>query len=79
MGANIAEGCGSRGNAEFHRFLQIAGGAGSELDYHILLAHDLHFLAEADYRKLTADLLELRKTLTSLLQKVNLERAMAKC
>jgi four helix bundle protein len=79
MGANIAEGCGSRGNAEFHRFLQIAGGAGSELDYHILLAHDLHFLAEADYRKLTADLTELRKMRTSLLQKVDFERVKAKC
>src|SRR5207245_3505899 len=36
IGANIAEGCGKRGNAEFQRFLQIASGSASELDYHLL-------------------------------------------
>lgn len=38
IGANIAEGCGKRGNGEFQRFLQIASGSASELDYHLLLA-----------------------------------------
>jgi len=38
IGANIAEGCGKRGNGEFQRFLQIASGSASELDYHCLLA-----------------------------------------
>jgi len=38
IGANIAEGCGKRGNNEFQRYLQIAAGSGSELDYHFLLA-----------------------------------------
>lgn len=35
---NIAEGCGKRGNAEFQRFLNIACGSASELEYHFLLA-----------------------------------------
>jgi four helix bundle protein len=38
IGANIAEGCGKLGNNEFHRYLQIASGSASELDYHFLLA-----------------------------------------
>ena len=36
IAANIAEGCGYYGNAELHRFLQIAMGSTSELDYHLL-------------------------------------------
>ena len=34
--ANIAEGCGRDGEAEFGRFLQIAQGPASELEYHVL-------------------------------------------
>ena len=74
VGANIAEGCGKRGNNEFHRFLQIASGSASELDYHLLLSHDLGFLDETHYAKLSQDLVELRRMLTSLMQKVDAER-----
>src|SRR5215510_13350212 len=42
--ANIAEGCGRRGNAELHRFLQMAMGSASELEYHLLLSRDLGYL-----------------------------------
>jgi four helix bundle protein len=79
IGANIAEGCGKRGNNEFQRFLQIASGSASELEYHLLLARDLHFLTETDYRELNEELSTLRRMLTSLLQKIETERVMAKC
>ena len=42
--ANIAEGCGRRGNSEFHRFLTIAMGSASELEYHFLLAKDFDYV-----------------------------------
>ena len=42
--ANIAQGCGRSGDAELARFLQIAMGSASELEYHLLLARDLGFL-----------------------------------
>jgi four helix bundle protein len=74
IGANIAEGCGKRGNNEFQRYLQIASGSASELDYHFLLARDLGFFEEMDYRRLAGELLQLRKMLTSLLQKVQGDR-----
>ena len=79
IGANIAEGCGKRGNNEFQRFLQIASGSASELEYHLLLAWDLHFLSEIDYLEMKNDLSALRKMLTSQLQKIEGERVMAKC
>jgi four helix bundle protein len=44
IGANIAEGCGRRGDAELGRFLQIAMGSACELEYHLLLARDLGIL-----------------------------------
>ncbi len=78
IGANIAEGCGKRGNAEFQRYLQIAAGSASELDYHLLLAKDLSFLTEEGYCRLQKDLGELRRMLTALLQKVSNERLLAK-
>jgi four helix bundle protein len=74
IGANIAEACGKRGNNEFQRFLQIASDSASELDCHFLLARDLGFFEEMDYRQLTGELLQLRKMLTSLLQKVQSDR-----
>jgi four helix bundle protein len=79
IGANIAEGCGKRGNGEFQRFLQIASGSASELDYHLLLSHDLGFLDKTQYAKLSQDLGELRRMLTSLLLKVDADRVAAKC
>jgi len=36
--ANLAEGCGRRGDAELARFCSIAMGSASELEYHLLLA-----------------------------------------
>ena len=41
VAANVAEGCGKRGNGEFYRFLNIALGSASELEHHFPLAYDL--------------------------------------
>ena len=79
MGANIAEGCGKQGNNELHRFLYIASGSASELDYHLLLARDLRYLSNEDYRRLDEKLLEARRMLSALLQKVSSDRFAANC
>src|SRR5215470_3502462 len=52
IAANIAEGCGKRGNGEFHRFLDIASGSASELEYHFLLSHDLGLIDQMSYERL---------------------------
>ena len=68
--ANIAEGCGRGGNAEFKQFLQIAMGSASELEYHLLLARDLHYLNATDYEHLADSAIEVKKMLTALIVKV---------
>jgi four helix bundle protein len=72
--ANIAEGCGRDGNTELGRFLQIAMGSASELEYHLLLAHDLGFLNDADYHPLAHEVVEVKRMLASLIQKVKSDR-----
>jgi four helix bundle protein len=72
--ANIAEGCGRGSNAELARFLQIGMGSASELEYHILLAHDLTFMPEVVYDPLQNRVVEVKRMLTALLQKVRAAR-----
>jgi len=74
VGANIAKGCGKIGNNEFQRFLQIAAGSASELVYELLLAKDLGYLTQSDHSKIADELTQIRKMLSSLLRKVNVER-----
>jgi len=71
--ANIAEGCGRGSDAEFGRFLQIAMGSACELEYHLLLAHDLDLINDAHYERLTPDVTEVKRMLASLLQKLKAE------
>jgi four helix bundle protein len=77
IAANIAEGCGRRGNGEFGRFLTIAAGSASELEYHYLLAHDLQFLKTSDYNELVKSVVEIKRMLASLIRKVEADRKLA--
>lgn len=70
---NIAEGCGKGTNADFNRFLQIAFGSANETEYHLLLARDLTMLTDEAYAKLRADVVEIKKMLASLINKVRSE------
>jgi len=68
--ANIAEGCGRTGDAELARFLRIAMGSASELEYHLLLARDLNFLSASNYARLANSVTEVKRMLTGLIQKL---------
>lgn len=52
ISANIAEECGRSGDGELSRFLQISMGSASELEYHLILAHDLHLIDWVSYERL---------------------------
>ena len=70
IGANLAEGCGRRTSGELARFVRLAMGSASGLDYHLLLCRDLGFIEDKEFERTAADLTEVRKMLTSFLGSV---------
>jgi four helix bundle protein len=72
--ANLAEGCGRNGDAEFARFCSIAMGSASEVEYHLLLARDLKLIPPKDYEAMAQRVTELKRMLTALFQKLTADR-----
>lgn len=68
--ANIAEGCCRSGDGEFRRFLYYATGSASELEYHFLLAKDLGFLDDQQYRLVNDQLSEVKRMLITFIKKL---------
>ena len=78
--ANIAEGCGRSGEAEFARFLHIAAGSANEVEYHLLLARDLTYLSEEEYKRLASNINEIKRMLASLITKIKThQNQLTKC
>jgi four helix bundle protein len=71
--ANIAEGCGRGSDADLARFLHIAAGSASELEYHLLLATRLDMLSALDHKRLTKEVTEVKRMLTSFIKKLKAE------
>jgi len=71
--ANLAEGCGRGSDADLRRFLHMAMGSASETEYHLLLAHDLGFLAEPTFKRLTNNIQEVKRMLAAFITKLNAE------
>lgn len=67
---NIAEGCGKDSDAELGRYFKIAMGSSSELEYLLLLAHDLEYLPDDGYQNLQSNLIEIRKMLNAFIQRL---------
>ena len=69
--ANIAEGRRKESEKEFARFLRYALNSSSELEYHLILAHDTKVISEEDFRSLITQTIRLRKMLYALLKRLS--------
>jgi four helix bundle protein len=64
--ANLAEGSAKNTDADFARYVQIAIGSASELEYHLLLSKDLGYLKAQEHFHLSDAVVEIRRMLISL-------------
>lgn len=71
--ANMAEGCGRKGDKEFGRFLHITLGSACELEYHLLLSADLGYLDRPAYLRLNREVVEVKRMVSGLLIKLKAE------
>ncbi len=69
--SNIAEGCGRNSDGDLARFLTIAMGSASELEYQILLSRDLKYISIEEFQSLNTEIIEVRIMLNSFMDKVN--------
>ena len=68
--ANIAEVRRQESEKEFARFLRYALNSSSELEYHLILAHDTKVISKEDFRSLVTQTIRVRKMLYALLKRL---------
>ncbi len=61
ISTNIVEGCGASSNKEFARYLNMSIDSANETEYHLLTSRDLSLISRSDWRKYTAETIEVRK------------------
>lgn len=71
--ANIAEGCGRDSDNELRRFCQIAMGSASEVEYYLLLTHDLKLITDETYNTLNKELITIKKMLNTFIQRLKVK------
>ena len=68
IGSNITEGCGRSGDRELARFLHIALGSASELEFQITVATDLELLTVDTSERLAQQTVQLKRMLSALIK-----------
>ena len=71
--ANIAEGCGRGSRRDLARFLQIAMASATELEYHLVLAHDLTAINRSAHDVLIDQTTQVKRMLTVLIRRIREE------
>jgi four helix bundle protein len=64
IGANLAEGCGRETDADFRRFVQMATGSACEVEYHLVLAHDLSLIDDRNHELLNTNINEVKRNVS---------------
>ena len=67
---NIAEGKARSGSKPFAAFVDIAAGSAAEVDYLLLLSHDLGYLATEQCEELQSEAMRIRRMLSGLRAKL---------
>lgn len=68
--ANIVEGREQKTETGFARFLRIAFGSTSELEYHLTAARDIEAISKAAFLSLSTQLVEVRMMLHGLIRRL---------
>ncbi|AWG20502.1 four helix bundle protein [Flavobacterium faecale] len=67
---NIAEGSGRESDADFRRFLVIAHGSATEVEYLIFLSVELNYISKVDFEQCNDRVIVLRKQLRKFIDKL---------
>jgi four helix bundle protein len=67
---NIVEGRAQKSEADFCRFLGYAVASLDEVEYHLIVAHDLEAMSDGDFRSLTEQLKVVRKQIHALMKRL---------
>ena len=70
VSTNIAEGCGRNSSAELKRFLVIAAGSTSELQYQFILSKDLGYITQSIFKELFDEISQIRKMIYSYCERL---------
>lgn len=70
IAANIVEGSSRGSDQDFSKFVQIAIGSASELEYHLHVAADLNLITQEELTARSPEVVEVRKMLIGLKKKL---------
>jgi len=69
IGSNIAEGCGRSGARDFTRFLEIALGSATELQFQLRIAHKSGYVDAHNHESTAEDLRHVQRMLIRLIMR----------
>jgi four helix bundle protein len=73
---NIAEGCGRESDTDFRRFLIIAHGSATEVEYLLFLSFELDYISKEEHLSLSEKIEILRKQLHTLIKKIAISKVL---